>query len=130
MLSLFLLQMKIVLSKITFIVILFSQLVLNCDYESYLLFRNSKSGGDLTIYSLMLPSVVTLYREMMYDSSGHRLTCPAAYIQLLTEAHSLMRAAVSVRSTPLSQTVRSEHLQLYRESCALLADFYLTYVLG
>lgn len=88
--------------------------------------KRSSSVGDLTIYSLKLPSVESLYKEMLYIASGHRLGCPTAYMQLLTEAHTLIRSTINITPSHQQQPVLGQHLHLYRESCAFLSDYYLT----
>lgn len=88
--------------------------------------KKNSAIGDLTIYGLKLPSVESLYKEMLYVCSGHRLSCPTAYNQLLLEAHLLVRSTISVTSCNQQQPLLGQHLQLYRESCALLSDYYLT----
>uniref|UniRef100_T1HS38 BLOC-2 complex member HPS3 N-terminal domain-containing protein n=1 Tax=Rhodnius prolixus TaxID=13249 RepID=T1HS38_RHOPR len=85
-------------------------------------------SGIQTIYSLRLSSTGTVYTDLLAVASLHTFTSPFVYCQLLSEAHSVLRTAISVTDNVHweNQLMEPCDSELYRESCALLSEYYLT----
>ncbi|KAF6212978.1 hypothetical protein GE061_010691 [Apolygus lucorum] len=98
----------------SFIVIMSSSSDPHAKFESH----------EETLYCLRLPSAGTLYTDMMALGTSHRFSSPQTYWQLLTEAHSVLRTITSISSDPDYAPLQME-VELYRESCALLSEYYL-----
>uniref|UniRef100_A0A023EXH9 Uncharacterized protein n=1 Tax=Triatoma infestans TaxID=30076 RepID=A0A023EXH9_TRIIF len=89
---------------------------------------NSNDNGLQTIYGLRLSTTGTIYTDLLAVASLHTFTSPSVYCQLLSEAHTVLRTAVSITDNIHweNQQIEPCDSELYRESCALLAEFYLT----
>nr|CAD7400072.1 unnamed protein product [Timema cristinae] len=81
--------------------------------------------GSWTLYTLKLPTPTTLYTDIMTVGSVHRWSSPTTYCHLLCEGHIILRTELYM----MSQNTKEENktlLSLYKDSCGLLADFYIT----
>ncbi|KAJ4435469.1 hypothetical protein ANN_18085, partial [Periplaneta americana] len=98
-------------------------------------FSSSHCGGAWTLYSLSLPSPAALYSDILSVGSAHRWSSPTTYCHLLCEGHIILRTALNTvfwtpgSSEALPSTFEQKEMtkleELYRESCALLADYYV-----
>ncbi|BES92022.1 Hermansky-Pudlak syndrome 3 [Nesidiocoris tenuis] len=86
--------------------------------------HNKYENHEETLYCLKLPTAGRLYTDMMALGSSHRFSSPQTYWQLLIEAHCVLRSITSVSTDPDFKPHQVE-LDLFRESCALLAEYYL-----
>ncbi|KAL1123558.1 hypothetical protein AAG570_002635 [Ranatra chinensis] len=84
-----------------------------------------ESSAQLTVYGLLLPSASNLYTDMMAVANSHRFTSSSTYYHLLAEAHAILRSVVYLSTDPETRPQQREK-ELYDESCALFADYYLT----
>ncbi|CAH0391907.1 unnamed protein product [Bemisia tabaci] len=78
-----------------------------------------------TLYSLQLPSTATLYTDIVALAVNHRFSGPSNYLQLLNEAHIILKAAVNIRTCHEYPQVDIE-VELFKESCLMLADHLLS----
>lgn len=92
-------------------------------------------GSNWTLYSLEIPTPLTLYNDIMSMGCIHRWTSPGTYCHLLGEAHLILRVSLALLhwksdqecARPYEHLVnRDEMGKLYKESCALLGDYYIT----
>ncbi|KAK7788466.1 hypothetical protein R5R35_014523 [Gryllus longicercus] len=92
-------------------------------------------GSNWTLYSLQTPSPLTLYGDIMSVGGMHRWTSPGTYGHLLGEAHLILRVSRALLHWKAHQecAIPYQHLSdrnhmddLYKESCALLGDYYIT----
>jgi len=100
--------------------------------------RSSHCGGGWTLYSLSLPSPPILYTDILCVASAHQWSSPTTYRHLLCEGHIILRMALTTTtwmpgsSEALSRSYDDEFRntleELYRDSCALLADYYIMWV--
>ncbi|XP_024084800.1 uncharacterized protein LOC106674330 isoform X2 [Cimex lectularius] len=100
--------------------------------DSYIIILTSSTESavrgdvnELTLYCLRLPSPGTLYTDFLAIGSTHKFTNPVTYCEMLTEAHSLLRSLTHVHSDPDYSPLQME-VELFRESCALVAEYYLS----
>jgi hypothetical protein len=106
---------------------------------SYWYVCSSHSGGGWTLYSLSVPSPAALYSDILCVGSAHRWSSPATYHHLLCEGHIILRTALNTATwrpgsseallSSFDEELTKEIRDLYRDSCALLADFYIMWVL-
>ncbi|KAK9505659.1 hypothetical protein O3M35_009657 [Rhynocoris fuscipes] len=89
---------------------------------------NSNANNLQTVYSLRLSTAGTIYTDILAVAALHTFSAPSVYCQLLSEGHTLLRTAISVSDVINwdSQRLDSCDAELYRESSALLAEYYLT----
>jgi hypothetical protein len=97
--------------------------------------QDSHCGGGWTLYSLSLPSPPILYTDILCVASSHQWSSPTTYRHLLCEGHIILRMALTTitwmpgSSEALSRSYDDEFRntleELYRDSCALLADYYI-----
>ncbi len=98
-----------------------------------LLSRDDAFDGEWTVYSLKLPSPLDLHRDMLHLANMNRSASPQGYLQLLCEAHVLLRTFLRQLSWRLRPD--EDHTDLtslfikvrdrYRETCTLLARHYV-----
>jgi hypothetical protein len=103
------------------------------------LLNSSHCGGGWTLYSLTLPSPAALYNDILAVGCTHRWSSPTTYCHLLCEGHIILRTALTtvtwkpgaseVLPGSCSEEFMNKLEDLYRESCALLADYYIMWVL-
>ncbi|XP_049805068.1 Hermansky-Pudlak syndrome 3 protein homolog [Schistocerca nitens] len=111
--------------------------LLACSEGSSISSQDSHST-NWTLYSLKVPSPLTLYNDIMTVASQHRWSSPATYCHLLTEAHTILQIATHTVSwlskqhhsvgiiTPNMKNDEATQLEdTLRESCALLGDYYI-----
>ncbi|XP_014476426.1 PREDICTED: uncharacterized protein LOC106745380 [Dinoponera quadriceps] len=90
----------------------------------------AKADTSWTLYSLNLPSLENVYFDILSAAKNHRSSSPSTYRHLLGEAHALIRLAKDVRRNDEEpeDATRKNDLKLknlYNQSCALLADYYV-----
>lgn len=100
--------------------------------------NSSHCGGGWTLYSLSLPSPPALYSDILCVASAHQWSSPTTYRHLLCEGHIILRTALttatwmpgSSEALPRSYDDKFTNTleELYRDSCALLADYYVMWV--
>jgi hypothetical protein len=100
--------------------------------------HSSHCGGGWTLYSLSLPSPPILYTDILCVASAHQWSSPTTYRHLLCEGHIILRTALTTStwmpgsSEALSRSYDDEFRktleEMYRDSCALLADYYIMWV--
>ena len=88
------------------------------------------------MYSLSLPSPADLYTDILSVGTAHRWSSPTTYCHLVCEGHIILRTALATvmwkpeASEAVSVTLDQDDLkkleELYKDSCALLADYYVT----
>uniref|UniRef100_T1IZD0 Uncharacterized protein n=1 Tax=Strigamia maritima TaxID=126957 RepID=T1IZD0_STRMM len=81
--------------------------------------QESDSNG-WTVYSITKSSPEEFYHDLLEIAIANRKKSPQTYVQLLGEAHCIVRGEVMVRDE-LGNSI----LDLYKESCCLLGDFFL-----
>ncbi|XP_021913117.1 Hermansky-Pudlak syndrome 3 protein isoform X3 [Zootermopsis nevadensis] len=109
--------------------------LLACSEESSSSSQDSHCSGGWTLYSLTLPCPAALYNDILTVGSAHRWSSPATYRHLLCEGHVILRTAIATvtwkpgttEALPCSDSEEftRQRDELYRESCALLADSYI-----
>jgi hypothetical protein len=72
---------------------------------------------------------------MLSVGSAHRWSSPATYCHLLCEGHVILRTALNTATwqpgssealtSPYDEKLTNEIKDLYQDSCALLADYYI-----
>lgn len=97
--------------------------------------QDSHYSGGWTLYSLSLPSPCVLYTDILCVASAHQWSSPTTYHHLLCEGHIVLRTALTTAawmpgsSEALPRFYDDEFTntldELYRDSCALLADYYI-----
>ncbi|XP_031844426.1 BLOC-2 complex member HPS3 [Nomia melanderi] len=100
--------------------------------KSYLILL-AKADNSWTLYSLILPKLENLYYDILNAARSHKSSSPSTYRHLLGEAHALIRLAKdtvcnSVENDDIDDTSNkngSKLKNLYNQSCALLADYYI-----
>lgn len=92
----------------------------------------AKADNSWTMYSLNLPKLENIYFDILNAAKNHKSSSPSTYRHLLGEAHTLIRLAKDVSNDPdneeLDDTMHKNDLKLknlYNQSCALLADYYI-----
>lgn len=100
-----------------------------------MLLNSSHCTGGWTLYSLTLPCPAALYNDILTVGSAHRWSSPTTYRHLLCEGHVILRTAIATvvwkpgtaEASPCSDSEEftRQRDELYRESCALLADSYI-----
>lgn len=85
-------------------------------------------------YSLCLPNPENVYHDILNAANNHKESSPSTYKHLLKEAYTVLQLAKDVIYYTSDATfansindVTQSHLEnLYKQSCALLADHYIT----
>ncbi|KYN04246.1 PREDICTED: Hermansky-Pudlak syndrome 3 protein homolog [Cyphomyrmex costatus] len=92
----------------------------------------AKADNSWTMYSLNLPKFENVYFDMLNAARNHKSSSPSTYRHLLGEAHALIRLAknvfYNVNNEEFDDTMHKNDLKLknlYNQSCALLADYYI-----
>ncbi|XP_075238546.1 BLOC-2 complex member HPS3 isoform X2 [Lycorma delicatula] len=97
------------------------------EFHLIILASSEARSVNWTIYSLKLPSPEQLYHDMVSIATTYKDSTPSMYRQLLGEAHTVIRTATQFASTPVSSVkVTSEAKEMFKQSCALLAQSHLT----
>ncbi|XP_029162618.1 uncharacterized protein LOC114934141 [Nylanderia fulva] len=93
----------------------------------------AKADSSWTMYSLNLPKLENVYLDILNAAKNHKSTSPSTYRHLLGEAHTLIRLAKDVSNSDpdnedFDDATHKNDLKLknlYNQSCALLADYYI-----
>ncbi|KAG5311825.1 HPS3 protein, partial [Acromyrmex insinuator] len=92
----------------------------------------AKADNSWTMYSLNLPKFENVYFDILNAARNHKSSSPSTYRHLLGEAHALIRLAKDVfydmNNEEFDDMTRKNDLKLknlYNQSCALLADYYI-----
>ncbi|KAG5315250.1 HPS3 protein, partial [Pseudoatta argentina] len=92
----------------------------------------AKADNSWTMYSLNLPKFENVYFDILNAARNHKSSSPSTYRHLLGEAHALIRLAKDVfydmNNEKFDDMTRKNDLKLknlYNQSCALLADYYI-----
>lgn len=94
----------------------------------------ARADTSWTMYSLNLPKVENLYFDILNAAKNHKSSSPSTYRHLLGEAHALIRLAKDVSPSDGPDNEETDHVahksdlklkNLYNQSCALLADYYI-----
>jgi len=93
----------------------------------------AKADSSWTMYSLNLPKFENVYFDILNAAKNHKSSSPSTYRHLLGEAHALIRLAKdisynSVDNEEFDDATHKNDLKLknlYNQSCALLADYYI-----
>lgn len=92
----------------------------------------AKADSSWTMYSLNLPSLENVYFDILNAARNHKSSSPSTYRHLLGEAHALIRLAKDVsyndNNEEFDDAMHKYDLKLknlYNQSCALLADYYI-----
>ncbi|XP_012059658.1 PREDICTED: Hermansky-Pudlak syndrome 3 protein [Atta cephalotes] len=92
----------------------------------------AKADNSWTMYSLNLPKFENVYFDILSAARNHKSSSPSTYRHLLGEAHALIRLAKDVfydmNNEEFDDMTRKNDLKLknlYNQSCALLADYYI-----
>ncbi|XP_074101401.1 uncharacterized protein LOC141528987 [Cotesia typhae] len=86
-----------------------------------------------TFYSLNLPTAEDVYQDILTAANNHK-TSPSTYKHLLAEANTVLKISKEMIYytsdaaffSSINDMSKSHLDNLYRQSCALLADFYMT----
>ncbi|XP_015124474.1 uncharacterized protein LOC107046379 [Diachasma alloeum] len=87
-----------------------------------------------TYYSLALPNPEDVYYDILGAANNHKGSSPCTYKHLLGEAYTVLKLAKDMvyytsdveYSSNINDTSRSHLDNLYRQSCGLLADYYVS----
>lgn len=91
----------------------------------------AKADNSWTMYSLNLPKLENLYFDLLNAAKSHKYSSPSTYQHLLGEAHALIRLAKDISYKDMEKFDDTTHKNdvkfknLYNQSCALLADYYI-----
>lgn len=93
----------------------------------------AKADSSWTMYSLNLPKLENVYFDILNAAKNHKSSSPSTYRHMLGEAHALIRLAkdVSYKNSDNEEFDDATHKNdlklknLYNQSCALLADYYI-----
>ncbi|KAG7188443.1 hypothetical protein KM043_008084 [Ampulex compressa] len=93
----------------------------------------AKAENSWTLYSLTLPKLEHVYSDILNAAGSHKSSSPSTYRHLLGEAHALLRLAKDASYNWLdvyeNDDMANNHAlklkNLYNQSCALLADYYI-----
>ncbi|KAL6261564.1 hypothetical protein P5V15_006651 [Pogonomyrmex californicus] len=94
----------------------------------------AKADSSWTMYSLNLPKFENVYFDILNAARSHKSSSPSTYRHLLGEAHALIRLVKDisyydgVNNEELDDVIHKNDLKLknlYNQSCALLADYYI-----
>ncbi|XP_071573021.1 BLOC-2 complex member HPS3 [Temnothorax nylanderi] len=93
----------------------------------------AKADSSWTMYSLNLPKFENVYFDILNAARSHKSSSPSTYRHLLGEAHALIRLAKDVSydgvdNEEFDDATHKNDLKLknlYNQSCALLADYYI-----
>ncbi|XP_025073304.1 uncharacterized protein LOC105423957 isoform X2 [Pogonomyrmex barbatus] len=93
----------------------------------------AKADSSWTMYSLNLPKFENVYFDILNAARSHKSSSPSTYRHLLGEAHALIRLAKDISydgvdNEELDDVIHKNDLKLknlYNQSCALLADYYI-----
>ena len=98
-------------------------------FYSKLTYKNCSRGDrstEETLYMLEVESSETLYRDMVGVGGPHRLSSGPTYLHLLSEGHALLKFVTHLSTSHLPHhKPTQQQWDLYKESCALFADYYL-----
>ncbi|XP_076646391.1 BLOC-2 complex member HPS3 [Halictus rubicundus] len=100
--------------------------------KSYLILL-AKADNSWTLYSLILPKLENLYYDVLNAARSHKASSPGTYRHLLGEAHALIRLAKdtvcnALENEEVDDATNKNGMKaknLYNQSCALLADYYI-----
>ncbi|XP_011143824.2 uncharacterized protein LOC105185768 [Harpegnathos saltator] len=99
--------------------------------KSYIILL-AKADSSWTMYSLNLPSLENVYFDILNAARNHRSSSPSTYRHLLGEAHALIRLAKDISYNDnneefddVTHKIDLKLKNLYNQSCALLADYYI-----
>ena len=96
---------------------------------------SNSSDAEWTAYSLHIPSSLTLYQDMVTVAEMNA-GAPHGHLQLLSEAHMVLRAALhrltwlqvmKPNGLEITQANIDQNRDWYHSSCVKLADHYLQY---
>ncbi|XP_063986922.1 uncharacterized protein LOC135167552 [Diachasmimorpha longicaudata] len=87
-----------------------------------------------TYYSLALPNPEDVYYDILSAANNHKGSSPCTYKHLLGEAYTVLKLAKDMvyytsdveYSSNINDTSKSHLDNLYRQSCGLLADYYVS----
>uniref|UniRef100_A0A0C9RKX0 HPS3 protein n=1 Tax=Fopius arisanus TaxID=64838 RepID=A0A0C9RKX0_9HYME len=87
-----------------------------------------------TYYSLILPKPEDVYYDILSAANNHKASSPCTYKHLLGEAYTVLKLAKDMvyyssdveYSRNVNDTSRSYLDNLYRQSCGLLADYFVS----
>lgn len=92
----------------------------------------AKADSSWTMYSLNLPKFENVYFDILNAARSHKSSSPSTYRHLLGEAHALIRLAKDVSYDGVDNEEFNDAQKndlklknLYNQSCALLADYYI-----
>ncbi|XP_012533223.1 Hermansky-Pudlak syndrome 3 protein homolog [Monomorium pharaonis] len=91
----------------------------------------AKADSSWTMYSLNLPKFENVYFDILNVAKSHKSSSPSTYRHLLGEAHALIRLAKDISYNDNEKFDDATHKNdlklknLYNQSCALLADYYI-----
>jgi len=93
----------------------------------------AKADSSWTLYSLNLPKLENVYFDILNAAKNHKSSSPSTYRHLLGEAHALIRLIKDVfydgpDNEESEDMIHKNDLKLknlYNQSCALLADYYI-----
>ncbi|XP_066603290.1 BLOC-2 complex member HPS3 [Prorops nasuta] len=93
----------------------------------------AKAENSWTLYSLTLPKLENFYYDLLNAAKSYKSTSPNTYRHLLSEAHALIRLAKDMIHQSIDQDNCDDEKSkdearlknLYNQSCALLADYYI-----
>lgn len=92
----------------------------------------AKADSSWTMYSLNLPKFENVYFDILNAARSHKSSSPSTYRHLLGEAHALIRLAKNIScnmdNEEFDDMTHKNDLKLknlYNQSCALLADYYI-----
>lgn len=93
----------------------------------------AKADSSWTMYSLNLPKFENIYFDILNAARSHKSSSPSTYRHLLGEAHALIRLAKDISYDGMDNEEFDDATQkndlklknLYNQSCALLADYYI-----
>lgn len=93
----------------------------------------AKADSSWTLYSLNLPKFENIYFDILNAARSHKSSSPSTYRHLLGEAHALIRLAKDLfydgsDNEEFDDATQKNELKLknlYNQSCALLADYYI-----
>lgn len=89
-----------------------------------------------TMYKLELPSPKTIFNDISIVANTHRFTSAQTYCHLMSEAHVILRTSLmlarwtqqegnSVKLVVPQKRNVDDLAEIYRVSCALLADHFI-----
>lgn len=95
----------------------------------------SSNASFLTLYNLELPAPKTVFNDISIVANVHRFSSALTYCHLMSEAHMVLRMSLLLKKwCPTDDNVKllihkksnvEDLIDIYRTSCALLADHYI-----